>query len=186
MKKCPRCLKTDDDDVRFCKHCNTELFFVERFPASTTKNPTQGISDALVFILNGTWGAVQSLIGSVIFLLYAGKPHYRYKGCVVTTNAKSRLMPRRYGVSLGVFVFTSEDITKDRAQDDKLINHEYGHCLQSILLGPLFMVIIGIPSMTWMLLFENWRRRHNKSYYSLCIEAWADRLGGVKRSDGAG
>jgi len=33
MKKCPRCLKYDDDSVRFCKKCNTELFFEDRFPA---------------------------------------------------------------------------------------------------------------------------------------------------------
>ena len=31
MKKCPRCLKYDRDDVRFCCHCNTELFFEHRF-----------------------------------------------------------------------------------------------------------------------------------------------------------
>ena len=31
MKKCPKCLKYDADDVRFCKHCGTELFFPKRF-----------------------------------------------------------------------------------------------------------------------------------------------------------
>jgi hypothetical protein len=31
MKRCPRCMKYDREDIRFCKHCNTELFFVERF-----------------------------------------------------------------------------------------------------------------------------------------------------------
>ena len=33
MKKCPRCLSYDDESVRFCKKCNTELFFEYRFPA---------------------------------------------------------------------------------------------------------------------------------------------------------
>ena len=34
MKKCPRCMKTEEDDLtRFCKHCGTELFFLNRFPA---------------------------------------------------------------------------------------------------------------------------------------------------------
>ena len=32
MKKCPRCSSYDDDSVRFCKNCNTELFFEYRFP----------------------------------------------------------------------------------------------------------------------------------------------------------
>jgi len=31
MKKCPRCLKYDDESIRFCKHCRTELFFEDRF-----------------------------------------------------------------------------------------------------------------------------------------------------------
>ena len=33
MKKCPRCMKKDNDDVRFCRHCHTELFFEHRFVA---------------------------------------------------------------------------------------------------------------------------------------------------------
>ena len=33
MKKCPRCMKKDHDDVRFCRHCHTELFFEHRFEA---------------------------------------------------------------------------------------------------------------------------------------------------------
>ena len=33
MKKCPRCMITEENDLtRFCKHCNTELFFLDRFP----------------------------------------------------------------------------------------------------------------------------------------------------------
>jgi len=32
MKKCPRCLKYEDESIRFCKHCGTELFFENRFP----------------------------------------------------------------------------------------------------------------------------------------------------------
>jgi len=32
MKKCPRCKGFDDDSVRFCKKCGTELFFDNRFP----------------------------------------------------------------------------------------------------------------------------------------------------------
>ena len=31
MKKCPRCMRSDNDSQRFCTHCGTELFFTERF-----------------------------------------------------------------------------------------------------------------------------------------------------------
>ena len=32
MKKCPRCMIAEENDLtRFCKHCGTELFFIDRF-----------------------------------------------------------------------------------------------------------------------------------------------------------
>ena len=34
MKQCPRCARIDNDPQRFCKSCNTELFFAERFVKS--------------------------------------------------------------------------------------------------------------------------------------------------------
>jgi len=37
MKKCPRCKKLDEENVRFCKTCNTELFFEYRFPDKQKK-----------------------------------------------------------------------------------------------------------------------------------------------------
>ena len=42
MKKCPRCMKTEENDLtRFCKHCGTELFFLDRFP----KNDSTGVKN---------------------------------------------------------------------------------------------------------------------------------------------
>ena len=37
MKRCPRCMKYDRDEIRFCKHCSTELFFPERFEETQLK-----------------------------------------------------------------------------------------------------------------------------------------------------
>jgi len=31
MKKCPRCMQSDNDSQRFCTYCGTELFFAEKF-----------------------------------------------------------------------------------------------------------------------------------------------------------
>jgi ubiquinone/menaquinone biosynthesis C-methylase UbiE len=44
MKKCPKCLKQDNDSTRFCDHCGTELFFSERFRdnASTSDKKRTG------------------------------------------------------------------------------------------------------------------------------------------------
>jgi len=47
VKKCPSCLKTEDNDsIRFCKHCGTELFYPERFG---------GVNKEMkIVIINGT------------------------------------------------------------------------------------------------------------------------------------
>ncbi|MGB4268796.1 MAG: RHS repeat-associated core domain-containing protein, partial [Spirochaetota bacterium] len=57
--------------------------------------------------------------------------------------------------------------------------HEQGHYYQSLLLGPLYMGVIGIPSVThnwiWNLYGKSWE------YYDFYTEKWADRWGGVPR-----
>lgn len=73
------------------------------------------------------------------------------------------------GVSLGLFVFWRTD--------NYIKNHEYGHSIQSLFFGWLYLLIIGIPS-----LYNNLISRINKkildSYYDRYPEKWADRLGG--------
>jgi|GEM_PF-739339 len=44
MKKCPRCLKYDNDSTRFCKHCGTELFFPERFETKESESRSASIN----------------------------------------------------------------------------------------------------------------------------------------------
>ncbi len=63
------------------------------------------------------------------------------------------------------------------------IAHEYGHTIQSHKLGPIYLLVIGLPSLIWAGCFDKWREKHNKSYYWLYTEAWADKLSGVKRED---
>jgi hypothetical protein len=45
-------------------------------------------------------------------------------------------------ISLGMFIFTFTPHVSDR-----LVRHEYGHSIQSMVLGPLYLLMIGIPSM---------------------------------------
>jgi hypothetical protein len=61
--------------------------------------------------------------------------------------------------------------------------HEYGHTVQSRRLGPLYLLVIGLPSIIWAGCFESYRKKHNISYYSFYTERFADKLGGVKRED---
>lgn len=80
-----------------------------------------------------------------------------------------------YGLSLDQFIFVNKNASENT------IKHEQGHTKQSRILGPLYLLAIGLPSMIWCHCFENYRQKHNISYYDFYCEKWADKLGGVKR-----
>ena len=62
---------------------------------------------------------------------------------------------------------------------ERILVHEYGHTIQSMILGPLFLPIIGIPSFIWetFFLFVRLRRKKHIDYYNFYPEKWANRLG---------
>lgn len=78
------------------------------------------------------------------------------------------------GLSLGKYVFIDSDIfiTPD------VINHERGHQKQSLYLGWLYLLVIGLPSAIGNTL----HRFIDFDYYAQPWEAWADKLGNVRRS----
>ena len=65
--------------------------------------------------------------------------------------------------------------------------HEYGHSVQSRRLGPLYLAVIGIPSLVFCYLWDrlvhaNWDMTEKiKWYYRQPTEHSADILGGVNR-----
>ena len=117
------------------------------------------------------WGLPQNLVGGIIYLVCACKKreHEIYRGRVMT------LWGLGSGLSLGYFTFVST------YAGDNTKNHEFGHTLQSMLLGPLYLLVIGLPSLIWAACFEEYRRKNGISYYSLYTEKWADKWGGVER-----
>jgi hypothetical protein len=79
--------------------------------------------------------------------------------------------------SLGEYIFCN----KRKSFNDTDYMHEVGHSRQSLILGPLYLIIIGIPSCIGNLLFRIKWVRKRFDYYSLLWEANADKLGGVER-----
>ena len=87
-----------------------------------------------------------------------------------------------------MFVFvTSEPYFYDKLKNEytmeelsqRLLIHEYGHTIQSLILGPLYLIVIGIPSTLWGFLpFLNKKRKSEGiSYFSFYTEKWANHLG---------
>ena len=127
---------------------------------------------AVYLILQWTWGILQNLCGLALFLLNIRRQHSFYNGAVVTKWANPG-----YSTGLGMFIFMSDELPAD---DHRRIRvHEYGHTVQSMILGPLFLLVIGLPSMLWAVLpvFKRYRRENRVSYYSFYPERWANHLG---------
>lgn len=129
-----------------------------------------------------TWGILQSASGLLIFLLHIRNKHYFYHGSVVTE------WKNKSSVSLGMFVFVtdapgfSKELKHEYTEGElsqRLLVHEYGHTIQSLILGPAYLIIIGIPSALWAALpyFKNKRKKERLAYTSFFTEKWADHLG---------
>lgn len=76
------------------------------------------------------------------------------------------------GVSLGKYVIFNDS---NYRSIDRM--HEYGHQKQSLYLGPLYLIVIGLPSFIGNLL----HRKFKFNYYKQPWERWADKLGKVNR-----
>jgi hypothetical protein len=123
-----------------------------------------------------TWGFPQTGIGAFMWVILAlsGRSHRRYRSATVT------LWHQGAGLSLGPFIFIPEGygIGQGGYAQRRLLAHEYGHTVQSLLLGPLYLPLIVIPSLVWAGIPALARRRHEQgtSYYSFYTERWANVL----------
>lgn len=78
------------------------------------------------------------------------------------------------GVTLGKYIFVYQ-----RYSDlSKVIQHETGHAKQSRILGPLYLIVIGIPSIIHTALHK--KVCSNDNYYHFYTESWANKLAGLK------
>lgn len=148
-------------------------------------------------IMQCIWGLPQTIAGLFVFIRHRKSPHSFYKGCIRTDWKKQD------GVSLGLFIFVAGDNSaaavspktaspetafhKTSPATERMARHEYGHTLQSLILGSLYLLVIGLPSFLWCQLpfFQQKRKRCHISYYSFYPERWADLLGKAERGDRA-
>lgn len=102
-----------------------------------------------------------------MYVALRSRPKERFRDAFVT---RWRLAS---GLSLGMFIFVPADAPR------RLLVHEYGHTVQSAMLGPLYLLVVGLPSLLWanVRALSRWRRAHDVSYYALPTERWANWLG---------
>lgn len=131
----------------------------------------------LYYILSFTWGIIMTLIGSLVtaaiwiaklFGLKAEIKKY-YWGYDISVG------PEYWGgCTLGIMFL------RDWKSSIKYINdHEFGHTLQNCLLGPLFPLLVAIPSATryWYQTIRENKGKDNVPYDSVWFEDAATQCG---------
>lgn len=151
------------------------------------------LKSVLMFILDWTWCFPQNLVGLFIrlfiwkrndvqsSLVYAHFDKFSKDRCVhvvikdikhhinTVTSKKKYLYSRLPHLVFGRFIFIKV------YHDMVTVRHDYGHVIQSRILGPFYFIVVGIPILINKLL-----KRTSFDYFP---ESWADRLGDIVRID---
>ncbi len=91
----------------------------------------------IFYVLSFTWGALTSVPGLMVILVSLPfKKVYSYHGRLYAVWGEDW-----GGLGLGCFFICSE------GSSEHLKAHESGHGLQNILMGPFFLLLVGIPSI---------------------------------------
>ena len=116
-------------------------------------------------VLAYIWCLPQNLLG-LLFLLFIRGEEKHFLGDISFYYSENFMG----GISLGRYIILGDRL-------EKSVKHEFGHCIQSRMLGPLYLIVVGLPSLihAWLC------RCTGHSYYDFWPERWADRLGHVKR-----
>ena len=121
------------------------------------------------------WQLPQTILALALYLVWRKRisHSYSYRGKLVFVFSSGSAA----AVSLGeiIFVFANSS--------PSVLDHEYGHSVQSLIFGPLYLLVIGIPSFVfcylWDILFhKNWTyTKRTAWYHNRYPENWADKLG---------
>lgn len=126
----------------------------------------------LLFIIDCTWSGLQNLLGLMLFRKYRNCKTENFFGANIAYHEEDW-----GGISFGRFIVINGKRGDDWISASKV--HEFGHYIQSLLLGPFYLLVIGLPSIIWCNAkkFRTLREKKGVSYYSFYPEKWANYLG---------
>jgi RHS repeat-associated protein len=136
--------------------------------------------EAGMFLHIPVWETIQAQMGNTV-------SHFRnmtFQVDNVEVNKGSVLVNRnntndenKWGMTLGPYI-NSKNINIG----DNIYEHEYGHTIQSRILGPLYISRVGISSLASAAYAYNITDNHDYHKYSW-FEVWANKLAGVPVSN---
>ena len=131
------------------------------------------------------WTLIQSTIGLLLVVVTGAEPMYM----TIKNKQYKYYIAKRFnntwtGVSLGEYIV----FAKHEFVDEINVRHEYGHHTQSLILGPLYLILIGIPSFIgniWdRIAHKNWSCLDRIAwYYTQPHEHWADSFADITLED---
>lgn len=139
-------------------------------PGRCAPRAAAGWPRALFYLVQFTWGLPVNLVGLLLFLCCRG----RFRSEMFCNGIVTCLPRLGGGFSLGVFLFIG---AASAADSPGLCAHEYGHTIQCLLLGPLYWLVVALPSVIWCHGFSNYRSRRGTPYDALYCEHWATAWG---------
>ena len=114
------------------------------------------------------WQFPQNLLGLAFLLCLKGEE------CHTLSGIKFYYCRHfRGGISLGEYIILGGIC-------EKSVRHEFGHCLQSRILGWLYLPTVGLCSIIHAWIHDC--EAIGKTYYHYWTERWADKLAGIKRT----
>lgn len=110
----------------------------------------------------------------IVALIYFGYLVMMCKDLGVDSRYKQAIVipcVMRGAITLGNYVFVGLN-----SEYRKTVKHELGHTIQSKILGPLYLIVIGIPSITYCGLRRLFPSLRKKNYYDFYTERTANYL----------
>lgn len=110
----------------------------------------------------------------IVALIYFGYLVMMCKDLGVDSRYKQAIVIpciMRGAITLGNYIFVGLN-----SEYRKIVKHELGHTIQSKILGPLYLIVIGIPSITYCGLRRLFPSLRKKNYYNFFSEKSANYL----------
>ena len=125
----------------------------------------------ILLVFSFIWQLPQNIVALILLLIWRKRSQISsYKGCYAYTVYNFSA-----GVSLGNFCFVGRFYEEAPDALYPYVLHEMkGHGYQSRLLGPLYLIVIGIPSFIHAKLCKD-----DDLYYNFYTERWANKIAGI-------
>ena len=122
------------------------------------------------------WQLPQTILGWILLKIYG----WEYRERKRFPNVHIYFCPKfPNGISLGKYILLNPRYNGEDMNALVTRHHEYGHCIQSQILGWFYLLVVGL----WSALRAGLNLYKRGHYYDAYPENWADNLGGVKHDE---